>query len=60
MDAAQTGNVDDLFRTHGDLVFGTAYAVTKMREDAEDVRQSVFLRLLKIGLSSDLRQNLCT
>ena len=28
-----------------------------MREDAEDVTQSVFLRLLRIGPRADLRQN---
>ena len=49
--------VEELFRTHGDLIFATAYAVTKMREDAEDVTQSVFLRLLRIERLADLTQN---
>ena len=36
---------DAIFREHADLVFGTAYGITARREDAEDVLQTVFIRL---------------
>lgn len=37
--------LDALFREHGPLVFRTAYRVTGRAADAEDVLQTVFLRL---------------
>ena len=35
------------FRSHHSLVFGTAYRITGNAADAEDVLQTVFLRLLR-------------
>ena len=39
--------LERLFSEHNDLVFRTAYRVTGSAEDAEDVLQTVFLRLAK-------------
>ena len=36
-----------LFREHYALVYRTAYSVTGNRQDAEDVLQTIFLRLLR-------------
>jgi len=41
------GELERLFREHNDLVFRTAYRVTGSPADAEDVLQTVFLRLAK-------------
>jgi RNA polymerase sigma-70 factor (ECF subfamily) len=38
---------EDLFEAHYALVYRTAYGVTGRAEDAEDVVQTVFLRLLQ-------------
>ena len=35
-----------LLRTHGDAVYAAAYRITRSPEDAEDILQEVFLRLL--------------
>ena len=47
----------DFFRQHYDLVHATAYGVTGRREDAEDVVQTVFLRLLRREIPSALQSN---
>lgn len=39
--------LEKLFREHNDLIFRTAYRVTGSAEDAEDVLQTIFLRLAK-------------
>jgi RNA polymerase sigma-70 factor (ECF subfamily) len=41
------GELEKLFREHNDLIFRTAYRVTGSAEDAEDVLQTVFLRLAR-------------
>src|SRR3982751_2835069 len=41
------GELERLFREHHDLVFRTAYRVTGSPADAEDVLQTVFLRLAR-------------
>jgi RNA polymerase sigma-70 factor (ECF subfamily) len=46
-----------LFLENYQLVFRTAYGVTGRREDAEDVVQSLFLRLLQRGFPPDVRRN---
>ena len=48
---------EDLFRDHYQLVYRTAYSVTGSRQDAEDVLQTIFLRLLRRGLRPDLAKN---
>ena len=37
-------------------MYRTAYAITGNRQDAEDVLQSIFVRLLQRGISPELRQ----
>ena len=49
--------LEELFRTHYQLVYRTAYSVTGSAEDAEDVLQSLFLRFVGRGFPSDLRKN---
>ena|SRR5688572_5185174 len=53
--------VDDaferLFRENHAFVYRTAYSVTGTRHDAEDVLQTIFLRLLRRGLPVDAREN---
>ncbi|MGH9719256.1 MAG: RNA polymerase sigma factor [Bryobacteraceae bacterium] len=41
-----TGELESLYREHHALVFRTAYRVTGSASDAEDVLQTVFLRLV--------------
>src|SRR5262245_24399388 len=50
--SAQTGNisVEALYTLHKDLVFRAAYSVTGNKLDAEDARQSVFIRLIQRGI----------
>jgi len=48
---------EDFFRKHFDLVHSTAFAVTGNREDADDVVQTVFLRLLRRELPRDVQKN---
>jgi RNA polymerase sigma factor (sigma-70 family) len=60
--AAQRGEVlsqefEELFREHYQLLYRTAYGITGNRHDAEDVLQSVFLKLLQNGLSPELKQH---
>lgn len=38
--------IEEIFREHHDLIFRTAYRITGSASDAEDVLQTVFLRLL--------------
>mgnify|MGYP001294619610 CR=1 FL=1 len=46
-----------IFREHYRLTYRTAYAVTGSAEDAEDVVQTIFLRLLRRGSPPDLKKN---
>src|SRR5688572_29954238 len=41
------GELETLFRAHHDRVFRTAHRITGSAADAEDVLQTIFLRLLK-------------
>jgi RNA polymerase sigma-70 factor (ECF subfamily) len=52
-----TREFEDIFREHYDLVHGTAFGVTGRREDAEDVVQTVFLRLLRREMPRDIQKN---
>lgn len=42
-----SGNLERIFQAHHGQVFGTAYRMTGSAQDAEDVLQTVFLRLLR-------------
>ena len=52
-----TQEFEELFQAHYELVFRTAYGVTGRVEDAEDVVQTVFLRLLKRERPRDFLKN---
>ena len=48
---------EKIFRQHHDMVFRTAYGVLGSSSDAEDVVQTIFLRLLDRGISPDVTKN---
>jgi RNA polymerase sigma factor (sigma-70 family) len=48
---------EELYRQHCQLVYRTAYAITGSRQDAEDVLQSIFLKLLQREFPADLGRN---
>src|SRR5215471_17769763 len=48
---------EQLFHEHYSLIYRTAYSVTGSREDADDVAQTIFLRLYRRGDWSSLREN---
>lgn len=45
----------EIFREHYQLIYRTAYSVTGSRQDAEDVVQAIFLRLLQRGTPLEAR-----
>lgn len=49
--------LEGAFRSHHGLVFATAYRITGNAADAEDVLQTVFLRLLRRTPDSDAMEN---
>jgi RNA polymerase sigma-70 factor (ECF subfamily) len=48
---------EEIFREHYQLVYRTAFSVTGSRQDAEDVLQTIFLRLLQREVPPDLRRS---
>lgn len=56
-DVALPSELDKLFQEHYRLIYRTAYSVTGSRHDAEDVLQTVFLRLLRRGFPPDFSRN---
>ena len=52
-----SGTLEDVFRRHHGLVFATAFRVTGSSQDAEDVLQTIFLRLLRRQDEIDLSPN---
>jgi len=48
---------EDIFRQHHDMVFRTAFGVLANSSDAEDVVQTIFLRLLDRGIAPDVTRN---
>src|SRR5262245_53193514 len=48
---------EEIFRQHGPFVYRTAYSITGNRQDAEDVAQTLFLKLLQRDLPSTLLRN---
>jgi RNA polymerase sigma-70 factor (ECF subfamily) len=48
---------EKIFRDHHQLVYRTAYGVTGSAEDAEDILQTIFLRLLRREEAPDLGAN---
>jgi RNA polymerase sigma-70 factor (ECF subfamily) len=47
----------EVFRAHYRMTYRTAYAVTGTSEDAEDVVQTIFLRLIRREFPPDLKKN---
>ena len=52
-----TEDLEEIFREHYALVYRTAYGVTGSPQDAEDIVQSLFLQLLRIGFPRGLKDN---
>jgi RNA polymerase sigma-70 factor, ECF subfamily len=48
---------EELFRKHSRLLYRTAYSLLDNAADAEDVLQTIFLRLLRNGLPPDFQKN---
>jgi RNA polymerase sigma-70 factor (ECF subfamily) len=57
IDESFTQEFEEVFQEHYNLVYCTAYGVTGRVEDAEDVVQTIFLRLLKREASRDFMRN---
>ena len=55
--APSAAKFEDFFREHYRLVYRTAYSVTGRAEDAEDIVQTVFLKLLRRESPMDLGRN---
>lgn len=49
--------LERMFRAHYQLMYRTAYSMLGNRADADDVPQTIFLRLLRRGLPADLKSN---
>ena len=49
--------LEQLFREHHQMLYRTAYSLLDNPADAEDVPQTIFLRLLRTGMTPDLRKN---
>jgi RNA polymerase sigma-70 factor (ECF subfamily) len=49
--------LEELFLEHCQMVHRAAYAITGHRQDAEDVLQSIFVKLLQRGLTPEVRQH---
>jgi RNA polymerase sigma-70 factor (ECF subfamily) len=56
-DEALPEDLEQLFQEHSRLVYRTAFAITGSRQDAEDVLQSIFVKLLQRGLPRDAREH---
>ena len=55
--ASPPGELENLFREHHEQIFRTAYRMTGSAADAEDVLQTIFLRLLRNHETHDLKAN---
>jgi RNA polymerase sigma-70 factor (ECF subfamily) len=52
-----TAEFEQLFREHSRLVYRTAFGITGNAEDAEDIVQTIFARLLRRPWAQNLRDN---
>jgi RNA polymerase sigma-70 factor (ECF subfamily) len=57
IEAALEHEFEDIFREHHHMVYRTAHGVIGNPTDAEDIVQTIFLRLLARGVSSDIKKN---
>src|SRR5690349_20870840 len=49
--------LEKVFEQHYDFVYRTAYSLTRSAQDAEDITQTIFMRLLAKESGPDLRTN---
>jgi RNA polymerase sigma-70 factor (ECF subfamily) len=49
--------LEELFKEHYPMLYRTAYSLLGNAADAEDVPQTIFLRLLKSGSPADMQKN---
>src|SRR5215470_15174089 len=56
-DASLGPDFAEIFRQYSPMVYRTARAVTGNAEDAEDVLQTIFLRLIRSEYTGQLRKN---
>ena len=56
-DPATRHDLEETFREYAQFIYRTAHGVTGSREDAEDVLQSIFLRLLRREFPASLGSN---
>jgi len=54
---ANSDELERIFQAHSGLVFRTAYRVTGNASDAEDILQSVFLRLMRRAAEAPVLEN---
>jgi len=54
-DEALPQDFEEIFREHAQLMYRTAFSVTGSRQDAEDVLQTVFLKLLQRKVPIEFR-----
>ena len=53
----QAQEFEEIYREYAPLIYRTAWGVLGAREDAEDVLQTIFVRLLRRESAPDLQQN---
>jgi RNA polymerase sigma-70 factor (ECF subfamily) len=58
IDETRVPDLEDVFRQHAPMVYRTARAITGSTDEAEDIVQTVFLRLLKGDSGDHPRTNL--
>jgi RNA polymerase sigma-70 factor (ECF subfamily) len=51
------GEFEQVFQEHSRLIYRTAFGVTGSPEDAEDILQTIFLRLLRREFPPDLKKS---
>jgi RNA polymerase sigma-70 factor (ECF subfamily) len=56
-DKSSALDFEAIFREHSPMIYRAAYAVTGSRQDADDVLQTVFLRLIRREYPPDLKRN---
>jgi len=54
---SSSSDFEQIYREYAPFVYRTAWGVMGTREDAEDILQTVFLKLLRQESSADLRKN---
>ena len=52
-----TPELEELFRQHSQFIYRTAFIVTRRAEDAEDVLQTIFLRLMRRSVPPTFHKN---